>query len=329
MIRRLFLLVLLAALAGMGFLYYSLGTPYAGFGKETFVDIPPGTPTRGMARMLAEAGVIRAEWQFLIARALHPKATLQAGEYHFDRPLSTLSVFQKIARGDVYYLELRVPEGANMFDIAAQIEKLGLMQKDAFLKVARSPELIRDLAPDAPTLEGFLFPSTYRVTRRTSAQQVAREMTAQFRRVWKQLGGPAHGVNRIVTLASLVEKETGVATERKTVASVYHNRLQRGMKLDCDPTVIYAALLEGRYDGVIHRSDLDNPHPYNTYRNPGLPPGAIANPGVESLRAALEPAPTRYLFFVAKGDGSGEHVFTETIEQHSAAVREYRRALAR
>ena len=216
-----------------------------------------------------------------------------------------------------------------MFDIAEAVEKLGIMKSAEFLKVARNPELIRDVAPNAPSLEGYLFPSTYRVTRRTTAQQIAREMTATFKRLWKEVGGGTEDVNKFVTLASLVEKETGVASERDTVASVYHNRLNIGMKMDCDPTVIYAALLEGRYRGTIYRSDLENPHPYNTYRNRGLPPGPIANPGRESLRAALRPAETKYLFFVAKGDGSGAHVFTEDLTAHNAAVRDYRNALAR
>ncbi|MBC8165010.1 MAG: endolytic transglycosylase MltG, partial [Bryobacteraceae bacterium] len=161
-------------------------------------------------------------------------------------------------------------------------------------------------------------------TKRTSVRQICREMTSQFRKVWTQIGGSKADVNRAVTLASLVEKETAVPSERPAVASVYANRLELGMKLDCDPTVIYAALLEGRYRGTIYRSDLDNPHPYNTYRNPGLPPGPIANPGTESLRAALHPAETKYLFFVAKPDGSGGHSFSENLTSHNAAVRAFR-----
>ena len=329
MIRRLLVLAVILAVLGAGAVWYLAGVPYAGFNKEAFVDIPPGTSTGTMARMLADAGVVRSELSFTAARAISMGATLQAGEYRFDRPMSAIEVLQKIARGDIFYHELRVPEGANIFDIAEAVEKLGIMKSAEFLKVARNPDLIRDLAPNAPSLEGYLFPSTYRVTRRTTAQQIAREMTGTFRRVWKEVGGGTEDVNKYVTLASLVEKETGVAAERDTVASVYHNRLNIGMKMDCDPTVIYAALLDGRYRGTIYRSDLDNPHPYNTYRNRGLPPGPIANPGRESLRAALRPAETNYLFFVAKGDGSGAHVFTEDLTAHNAAVRDYRNALAR
>jgi UPF0755 protein len=321
--KILIVLILLAAIGG-GALYYSLGLPYAGYDKEAFVTIPPRTGTREIANELQKAGVIRAEWQFLAARALNREATLQAGEYRFDRAMTPWQVFNKIVRGDVFYYELRVPEGSNMFDIAEAVSKLGFIKSDAFLAVARDPALIRDIAPDAPSLEGYLFPSTYRLVRSTTAQQVAREMTQQFRKVWNEIGGGSGDVNRTVTLASLVEKETGVPSERPEVASVYANRLKLGMKLDCDPTTIYAALLEGRYRGTIYKSDLESTHPYNTYRNPGLPPGPIANPGLASLKAALKPAETSYLFFVAKPDGSGAHIFSENLTAHNEAVRQYR-----
>ena len=322
--RKLLLAFLFLAAIGGGAVYYSLGVPYASFDKEAFVTIPPRTGTTEIARLLQNAGVIRSDWQFLVARALKRGANLQAGEYRFDRPLSPWAVFGKIERGEVFYYELRVPEGSNIFDISDAVGKLGFIKRDDFLAIARDPALIRDLAPDAPSLEGYLFPSTYRLVRSTTAQQLAREMTGQFRKVWKEVGGAGTDVNRTVTLASLVEKETAVPDERPEVASVYANRLRTGMKLDCDPTTIYAAMLEGRYRGTIYRSDLDSPHPYNTYRNPGLPPGPIANPGLASLKATLAPAQTDYLFFVAKPGGSGAHSFSRTLEEHNAAVRTYR-----
>lgn len=329
MLKRIVIVLVLLGLIASAAVYYAVGRPFRSFEKEAFVNIPSGTSTAGMASLLREAGVIQADWQFLAARALQSKAKLQAGEYRFDAPMSPLNVLRKIARGDVYYHELRVPEGANMFDIAKELDRLGLVKEADFLGAAKDTTLIRDLAPTAPTLEGYLFPSTYRITRSTTAGQICREMVAQFRRAWTQAGGGTSDVNKLVTLASLVEKETGVPGERPEVASVYHNRLRLGWKLDCDPTVIYSALLENRYRGTIYRSDLDNPHPYNTYRNPGLPPGPIANPGAASLRAALEPAQTAYLFFVAKPDGSGGHVFSESIAGHNAAVQAYRGGIAR
>ena len=226
MIRRVLLLLIFIVVAAAAFAYWAVGTPYQGKSEPVFIIIEPGTPTQSMARMLANAGVIRSDWSFLVARALNPRAKLQAGEYRFERATSTWDVYNKIARGDIFYYELRVPEGANMFDIAAQLEQMGLMKRDAFLNAARNTQLIRDIAPAAPSLEGYLFPSTYRVARHTTANQITREMTTQFRKVWDEVGGGGTDVNRTVTLASLVEKETAVPSERPAVASVYHNRLR-------------------------------------------------------------------------------------------------------
>ena len=325
--RVIMALVAIVVIAGAG-AYYLLANPYKGFQKETFVEIPKGSTTRGIADALAKAGVIRWPWQLVAVRVLRPGSYLQAGEYRFVHSASPITVYDRIARGDVFYYELTVPEGANMFDIAAAVERLGLMPPADFLKTAHDPSLIHDLAPDAPTLEGYLFPSTYRLTRHITAQQICRLMTDTFRKKWAQLAKPGQtdSVNRIVTLASLIEKETAVRAERPVVASVYLNRLRTGMQLDCDPTTIYAALLEHRYRGTIYKSDLANTNPYNTYQHAGLPPGPIANPGVDSLNAALHPSDTTYLYFVAKGDGSGGHHFSTTIEEHDKAVQAYRRA---
>ena len=325
MIRRLLILLLLLVLVGLGFVYWALEVPYQGFSNEAFVEIPQGTTTKGMAVLLHAKGVISSDWRFLVARVLRPNVTLQAGEYRFAGPATVREVYGKIARGETFYYELRVPEGSNIFDIGASLEKLGVMKSSDFVNTARDASSIQDIAPGAPSLEGYLFPSTYRITRHTTALQICKEMTGTFRKVWREVGGGDEGVNRSVTLASLVEKETAVGEERPRVASVYANRLARAMKLDCDPTTIYAALLRGTYRGVIHRSDLDDPHPYNTYQNGGLPPGPIANPGRESLKAALHPAETEYLYFVAKPGGVGAHHFSTTLEEHNTAVAAYRR----
>ncbi len=324
--RLLVGVVLLAALVGAG-LAYRLATPYQGFQKEVFLDFAKGTSTSAMAEQLAEAGVIRGKWDFLLVRALRSRARLQAGEYRFAAPASAWNVFDRIRRGDVFYYEVTIPEGNNIFDVAQILDRLGFIKGTDFLQVARSPALIKDLSPRAPSLEGYLFPSTYRLTRSTTAAQIARQMTDLFRRRWQELQKPEGNVdvNRIVTLASIVEKETGISADRPRVASVYANRLRLGMTLDCDPTTIYAALLENRYRGVIHRSDLDNENPYNTYRHPGLPPGPIANPGAASLQAALTPAQTDFLYFVAKPDGSGQHFFSTTLAEHNRHVQEYRK----
>lgn len=276
-----------------------------------------------MADQLAHAGIVRYPWQFLAARLLNPSAKLQAGEYKFSAPDSPAGVMSRIARGDIYYYEVTIPEGSNIFDIAKILDGLGTITEQEFLKAAREVALIRDLDPKAESLEGYLFPSTYRLTRHTSAAQFAKQMTDQFRREWKAAGGEGNA-HRAAVLASLVEKETGVAAERPLVASVYNNRLRIGMKLDCDPTIIYAAMLDHRYRGVIHQSDLASDSPYNTYRHPGLPPGPIANPGRASLKAALAPAETDYLYFVAKPGGGGSHNFAASYSAHERNVAEYR-----
>ncbi len=318
------LLVLIAAAIA----YLSLKTDYRGFRDQVILDFPKGTSTQAMAEQLAQNGVIRYSWQFLLARALHPGTRLQAGEYRFARADTPSSILNRIARGDVFFYELVVPEGSNIFDIAASVGQFDFLKPADFLRAARNPSLIRDLAPTAPTLEGYLFPATYRLTRATTVQQLCAMMTGQFRKQWRELQEPVQTrpVNEIVTLASLVEKETGRPEDRPIVASVYENRLRKGMALDCDPTTIYAALLDARYRGTIYRSDLASDNAYNTYRHAGLPPGPIANPGVAALKAALSPAETDYLYFVAKPDGSGGHQFSKTMEQHNVAVQQYRRA---
>lgn len=326
LVRLLGALIVLAILVVAG-AYYSLARPYKGFRNEIFVEIPKGTTTRGIADQLARAGVISSSWSFLLVRALRPHSYLDAGEYRFANPASVWTVYDRIARGDIFYYELTVPEGSNMFDIASLVDGLGLVTADEFLKAAQNPATIRDLAPDAPTLEGYLFPSTYRLTRHMTAAQICRLMTDTFRKKWHQLQPqPGAPINRVVTLASLIEKETAVPDERPVVAGVFENRLRDGMMLDCDPTTIYAALLEHRYHGTIYRSDLQSTNSYNTYQHAGLPPGPIANPGIASLKAALHPADTTFLYFVAKGDGSGGHHFSSTIEEHQRAVQAYRRA---
>ena len=322
--KRLALLVLgLAAAAAL--VAYSLHQPYAGFAGEKFVEIPRGASAREIAALLGREGVARTSWQFLLIRALRPRARLQAGEYRFAAPASVREVFDRIARGDVFYYQLQIPEGFSSFDIAAALDRLGLVSGEEFLRAVRNPALIRDLAPEAPSLEGYLFPDTYHLTRHTTAAELSSLLTHRFRAAWQELGAPAD-VHRMVTLASLVEKETSIAEERPLVASVYANRLKLGMKLDCDPTTVYAAMLAGRYRGTLYRSDLDRNHPYNTYQHAGLPPGPIANPGLASLRAALQPARTSYLYFVAYADGSGRHQFSETLAAHQTAAARYQRA---
>ncbi len=326
LVIALLVLIGFAAIAGGIGGYWYFG-PYRGFGAETFVEIERGMSSQEIARVLATHRVVRSHWAFLAVRALHPKATLQAGEYRFGSAQTPWQVFEKIRRGEVFYEDFTVPEGSNIFDIAALLEQSDTIPADQFLKVAADPRTIRDLDPLAPDLEGYLFPSTYRVTHHTSAEQLCRMMTTEFRKHWTALGGEKRGADthKIVTLASLVEKETAVAEERPLVAAVFANRLRLDMPLQCDPTTVYAALLENRYQGVIHKSDLASANPYNTYAHAGLPPGPITNPGLSSLAAALHPADADYLYFVAKPDGSGAHHFSSTLSEHDQAVSAYRK----
>ncbi|HJZ95681.1 MAG TPA: endolytic transglycosylase MltG [Candidatus Solibacter sp.] len=317
--------MLLLCAAG-GYALYRTSQPYKGFSDEVFVEFPHGASTGAIADSLARAGVVPSRWDFLLARALNRVGVLQAGEYRFTRAASPAEIVSRIRRGDVFYYELVVPEGKNMFDIAALIDELGVFKGADFLKAARNPEIIHDLDPKAPTLEGYLFPDTYKLSRHTTPERLCKVMTGKFREAWTHLHTSAD-VHNTVTMASLVEKEGKLAEERPRIAAVFANRLRIGMKLDCDPTTIYAALLENRYRGTIYRSDLGRDHAYNTYHQAGLPPGPIANPGVASIRAALAPAEESSLYFVARADGSGGHEFSSNIAAHEGAVSRYHRAL--
>ncbi len=311
---KLLLFFALAAAAVLGAAHWAVRMDsYRAFGAPVYLEIPRGTSTLNIGEMLAEAGVIRHPWLFALSRLTKPGARPQAGEYEFSRAATPAQVFARIARGDVFLIEVPVPEGSNAFDIAAIVYKHGF---------GGETEALRLTLPE----EGFLFPAVYRFKRRTTAQEAVSAMRRRFEQAWKELGAPKESMHETVTLASMVEKEAAVAKERPLIAGVYRNRLERGMKLDCDPTVEYAARLTGRWRGVIYKSDLAADHPYNTYLRAGLPPGPIANPGMASLRAALAPVETAALYFVAKPDGSGTHVFSENLDAHTRAVGEFRKS---
>ncbi len=262
---------------------------------------------------------------FRLWHALHPKPTLKAGEYLFERQATLPQVYERIARGDIYFHVVTIPEGYTMFDIAKAIEDAKLGSAEDFLRVAETQtQLISDMAPDAKSLEGYLFPNTYQFTRTQSLKEMAAAMVHQFRLVAQQIGLNAD-IPRVVTMASIVEKETADPEERPRVASVYYNRLAKNVPLDADPSIIYAEQLEGTYQGSLHHADLTVNSPYNTYRSTGLPPGPIANPGKGALEAAMHPDSTRFLYFVA--DGNGHHRFARSLEEHNRNVASYRHAL--
>jgi UPF0755 protein len=323
LVRRFIFLLVLAA---VGWAFYVVLAP-TGPNKETFVEILPGTPGERIAGQLKEQGLIRNTYAFEAMR-LVKGGSLKAGEYRFDHPAKMAAVYDRLVRGDVYTVSVTIPEGSNLFDIAQRIEAAGLGKKEEFLAAANADKsLIADLDPDAPSLEGYLFPDTYHFERHATAQQMLAAMVKRFRQVATELGLKAN-YHHVVTIASLVERETPVDAERPLVASVFENRLAKAMPLGTDPSVIYAALLEGRYRGTIYASDLQADSPYNTYRYSGLPPGPICNPGTASLKAAMNPAQTDYLYFVAaSADPSGKSRFSATIEEHAHDVQAYRKSL--
>lgn len=324
--RRFFLLLFLAVLVAAGVVAFALLIP-AGPQTETFVDILPGTPSTRIAAELKKDGIIRSQWVFIALREWRG-GTLKAGEYRFDHPARMSEVYDRIHRGDVYTVAVTIPEGSNLFDIAAKVEADGLGSKAAFLAAAKQDvTLVTDMDAQATSVEGYLFPDTYRFPRHTDPQEMMAVMVKRFRQATQGIGLTAD-YHRTVTMASMVEKETPIDAERPLVASVFENRLDKNIPLMTDPSVIYAALLDGRYRGTIYASDLQADSAYNTYRHAGLPPGPICNPGIKSLQAAMHPAQTDYLYFVAAGaNPSGQSKFSATLEEHAKDVEAYRRAV--
>jgi UPF0755 protein len=329
--KKLFgVLVLLALVAGgaLGFMYLRVNQPYRGWdGTEQFVEIPPGTGSVGIGDRLVDAGVIRDRSTYRTALWMTGQARhLKAGDYRFDRAMTPSEAIDKIARGDVYVVHVTFPEGLTMTEMAKIFESHGLGTAASFIKAAKDPAPIRDLDPAANDLEGYLFPETYALPRRTDAAKLVQLMVAAFNRAFTpELRAAAAARNRTVrqavTLASIVEKETATPEERPIVAAVYGNRLRIGMALQCDPTVIYALQRAGSFTGNLRRDDLMFDSPYNTYRYPGLPPGPIASPGRASLEAAVHPAAADYLYFVSRNDGS--HEFARTLEEHNRNVQKF------
>lgn len=328
-------MVLLLVLAGGYWLGHTVKRailqPHQGSARSVFVEIVPGMGRWAIAGELHRAGVLERRWPFLVLALYHHKRTLKAGEYLFDRPMTPREVFGKLTRGEIFHYTVTVPEGYSMYDIAEFLGRMGIFKPEEFLAAVREAAAVRDLAPQARTLEGFLFPDTYQLTRRQTPAELRAAMVRRFREVYASLTKdhrvPAGlSTYEFVTLASMVEKETSDPEERKMIAGVFYNRLRRHLPLECDPTVIYAARREGRFTGTITQADLRRRSPYNTYLHAGLPPGAIANPGRAALEAVLFPRPVSYLYFVSNTEGG--HFFSRTLAEHNRNVTRYRRRLA-
>jgi UPF0755 protein len=322
------MLLVVAAGAAAAWIQLRVKAPYRGYsGAEQFVEIPPGSSTRAIGDRLVAAGIVRDPLTFRAALSLSGEARrLKAGEYRFDSPMTPADVIAKLARGDVFVVNFTVPEGLTIAEVAKLFESHGFGTASSFVEAAGNASLIHELDPAARDLEGYLFPETYPLSRHAQAAKVVATMVDRFDKTFNadmRAAAQKRGltVRQVVTLASIVEKETAKAEERPLVAGVYTNRLRIGMPLQCDPTVIYALTKAGRYNGNIHKDDLSIDSAYNTYRYPGLPPGPIASPGKASLEAALNPSDTAFLYFVSRNDGS--HEFARSLEEHNRNVQRF------
>ncbi len=330
--KALLVLAALVVIAGLAIAGREILQPYRGYTGQIIVEIPPGMQAPEVASRLVEQGVLAHRWPFLlIYGAYRWRRHLKAGEYLFDQPMRPLDVYRKLIRGEVYFRTVVIPEGSNRFDIARILQQRLGIAPDEFLRVSGDPSPIRDLDPQAPSLEGYLFPDTYRFEYHSTATHIAMTMLARFREVLRQnfqqdLSQPGETLHQIMTLASLVEKETPDPNERAIVAQVFELRLQKKMLLQCDPTVAYAAEMAHLPAAPITEGDLNLQSPYNTYVHTGLPPGPICNPGKASILAAVHPASTHYLYFVSNNQGG--HRFATTLAEHQRNVARYRKQVA-
>jgi UPF0755 protein len=328
-VSAIFLIVVVGCVVVLGgtVMWIRITELYQGYeGEQQFVQVPPGASALEVRRRLVNAGVVHDDLTAHAAMLWSRQATrLKAGEYLFDRPVTALDAVGKIARGEVYTRRLTFPEGLTIPEMAEVFASNGFGDAAAFVRAASDASLIRDLDPEASDLEGYLFPETYTLTRSSSASSLVAMMVDAFRTSFTDASRRSRAaglsVREVVTLASLVEKETARADERPLVAAVYRNRITRGMGMQADPTIVYALRKAGRYDGNIRKEDLGIDSPYNTYRHRGLPPGPIAAPGLAAIEAALAPADVAYLYFVSRNDGS--HVFADTLSEHNDNVYKY------
>jgi UPF0755 protein len=328
----LVLLALLAVPAGMAaWSWWKLQQPFKGYaGGERAVTIATGTGASRALEQLQGQGVLadaKLARFYLIYFMSDP--AIKAGDYLFRGPLTTPQVLRKLVRGEVATRSVTLVEGLSLEETVDRLTAEGLGRREAFLDLMRSPALIADLDPDAPDLEGYLFPETYSFAQHTDERTVVSTLVKTFRERFERQVRPllarSHGrsVRQVVTLASIVEKEAQVEPERPLIAGVYSNRLARGIGLAADPTVIFALKRLGVWNGNIRKTDLRVDSPYNTYRYAGLPPGPICSPGLASLVAAADPSDVPYLYFVSRNDGT--HVFSSTLQEHNRNVERWQR----
>ncbi len=332
----LFTFLFISTVAGWFWLSQEIDRPHTHEAADRTITIEQGTGTGAITERLNKEGILASPWPTRIwLRTIARNQSFKAGEYEFKSPISPRQVIDILVRAVIATREYTIPEGYNQYDIARVLAGLTAIRQqesspEKVLRLFKKTSLVADIDPEAQTLEGYLFPDTYEYSPNTTREQQVDAMVKRFRKVYtpemqkraKELGMTSR---QVITLASLIEKEARVDSERELISSVFHRRLKLGAPLACDPTLIYAALLENKYRGKIYRSDLERKSPYNTYKNAGLPPGPIASPGRRSIQAALFPADTDYLFFVVdvtKNDGS--HKFSSSSRDHDAAVKRLR-----
>ncbi len=324
---------LIMAIVSIIYIKKSVTTPLSRIANPKIINIPKGSDLKSVSSILKRDGIIEDTMAFnLLAKYKSAEGNLKAGEYQLSPDMPPSQILNLILEGKVYQYPVTIPEGYNIFEIASLLNKKGLADREKFVLLAFNRDFIESLGIEANNLEGYVFPDTYYIHKGMDESAIINKMVDTFRKIvlneitdeYKKTGLTIH---QLITLASLIEKETGNEAEKPIISAVFHNRFKKRMRLQCDPTVIYALLLKGLkekkiiYDGNIRKEDLSIDSPYNTYRYAGLPPGPIANPGKPSIHAAIHPSVSKYIYFVSKNDGS--HHFSSTIEEHNRAVRTY------
>lgn len=317
--KTLIAVILLCMLAGASVLYNLNAPPLI---QEQVFTVAYGESIRAIARNLEKDNLIKSRYFFLYSSYILGRRFIKAGRYRIVPGTSSIEILRKLTRGDILSRKITIPEGFNIYQIAERLEANNICEPGSFLYYATGASFLKTQRINAPSAEGYLFPDTYVLPEASDPRDIIAAMHAKMMSVAgkRPAYGPGMSLHEMLTMASLIEKEAQVYNERELISSVFHNRLRRGMKLDCDPTVRYAVK---KFTGPITVSNLNADSPYNTYRKAGLPPTPICSPGRESIHAAMYPLKTEYLYFVAKNDGS--HQFSKTLREHNEAVRKFQK----
>lgn len=327
--EKILIIVIAAVLIAATHLYITFYTPVSRDGAVQTVNVPRGASFRLVAEDLEKAGVIRnSETLIFAANILGANTKIKAGEYEFSAAMTPVEILEYLVKGRVKRHLITIPEGYNIRDIAAVLDEEGLVSAEAFIRRASDKGFASSVGIDGASFEGYLFPDTYEFTKGMATDEIIRRMAERFKEVYalefeRSVKANGMGLKKLITLASIIEKETGASGERELISAVFHNRLRKGIKLQSDPTVIYGI---SDFSGNITKKDLLTKTPYNTYVNYGLPPGPIANPGKEAIRAALNPANADFLYFVSKNDGT--HIFSKSLKDHNNAVNKFQKVRA-